>query len=179
MSAARGSLSVSELADLAEGLRQEGRYSEARKTAERCLEQSPGHPRALLLLSRLRYQEGKLLEALRTLRTLESVLGRQESLAAIADGLEQIRQMRNLPPDPEFATQTMAELLVQQGYLLEAIDIYRRLFLSCGGERPVWEKILSLREQLRQQGSRDAGREKVAQQLAVLDGWIEAQQGEE
>lgn len=173
------SLSASELADLAEGLRQEGRYSEARKTVERCLEQSPRHPRALLLLSRLQYQEGKLLEALQTLRTVESVLGRQESLAAIADGLEQLRQMRNLPPDPEFATQTMAELLVRQGYLLEAIDIYRQLFLTCGGERRVWEKILSLRERLRREGSRDAGREKVVQRLAILDGWIEAQQRED
>lgn len=179
MSAESGSLSVSELADLAEGLRQEGKYSDARKTVERCLKQSPGHPRALLLLGRLQYQEGKLLEALQTLRGLESVLGRQESLAVIADGLEQLRQMRNLPPAPEFATQTMAELLVQQGYLLEAIDIYRQLFVSCGGERRVWEKILSLREQLRQQGSRDAGSEKVARQLAGLDGWIEARQGED
>lgn len=175
----RRSSGVSELVDLAEGLRQEGKYSEARKALERCLEQSPGHPRALLLLSRLQYQQGKLLEGLETLRTLESVLGRQESLAVIADGLEQLRQMRNLPPAPEFATQTMAELLVQQGYLLEAIDIYRRLFVSCGGEREVWEKILSLREQLRREGSRDAGREKVARQLAVLDGWIEGQQGED
>lgn len=175
----RRSSGVSELVDLAEGLRQGGKYSEARKTLERCLEQSPRHPRALLLLGRLQYQEGKLLEALQTVRTLESVLGRQESLAVIADGLEQLRQMRNLPPDPEFATQTMAELLVQQGYLLEAIDIYRRLFVSCGGEREVWEKILSLREQLRREGSRDAGREKVARQLAVLDGWIGARQGED
>ncbi|MBI2992044.1 MAG: tetratricopeptide repeat protein [Deltaproteobacteria bacterium] len=51
---------MSELADLAEGLRQDGKYSEARETLERCLEQSPRHPRALLLLGRLQYQEGKL-----------------------------------------------------------------------------------------------------------------------
>ncbi len=175
----RRSSGVSELVDLAEGLRQQGKYSEARKSVERCLEQSPGHPRGLLLLSRLHYQEGRLLEALQTLRSLESVLGRQESLGAIADGLEQLRQMRNLPPDPEFATWTMAELLVQQGYLLEAIGIYRQLFLSCGGEGQVWERILSLRERLRQQGSRDAGAERVARELAGLDGWIETQQRED
>lgn len=172
-------LNPSELADLAETLRQEGRRDEARKVAERCLERDPRHPRALLLMSRIQYQEGRLLEALQSLRALESVLGRSESLSAIADGLERLRQVRSSPTDTAFATETMAEVLVEQGYLLEAVDIYRQLCDARGSDSSLREKILRLRARLRQEGSRDASREKVAEQLKALERWSEGEKRED
>jgi tetratricopeptide (TPR) repeat protein len=172
-------LNASELADLAEALRQQGRRDEARNVVARCLERDPRHPRALLLLSRLQYQEGRLLEALQSLRALESVLGRSESLSAIANGLERLRQVRNAPTHGVFATETMADVLVEQGYLLEAVGIYRQLCETRGGDSNLREKIFRLRERLRQEGSRDAGQEKVAEQLAALERWSERQKREE
>lgn len=173
------SLSPSELADLAEGLRQKRRYAEAREALERCLEQNPKHPRGLLLLGWLHYQEGKLPEALQTLRALEAILGRDESIKTLTVSLEQLLRKRDLQTDPAFVTETMAGLLVEQGYLLEAMGIYRQLFLASGGEKRLWEKILFLRARLGQEGSRDAQTEKVAGELELLDRWIQAQKRED
>lgn len=171
-------LSPSELVDLAESLRHQGRCAEAKKTLERCLEQKSAHPRGLLLLSRLQYQEGKFLEARETLRLLEPILGGDESLNTISGGLERLRQ-RSLETDPAFVTETMAGLLVEQGYLLEALDIYRQLFVASAGEKQLWGRILSLRERVKQEGSRGAGQEKVAEQLEALERWIETQKRED
>lgn len=171
-------LGPSSLADLAERLRHEGKGAEATKAVQRCLEQSPKHARGLLLLGRLQYQEGKLLEALQTLRALESILDRDESLRTITATLEQLWQRRDSQTDPAFVTETMADLLVEQGYFLEAMDIYRRLWPAAGGEKRLWEKILFLRERLAQEGSRNAQKEKVAREVELLDRWIEAQQRE-
>ena len=173
------SLTPSDLVDQAEGLRQEGRPPEASKALERCLAQNPGHPRAVLLLGRLLYQEGKILQALQTLRPLESVLGRDEALKTIVASLEQLWRERISQTDPAFVTETMAGLLVEQGYLLEAVDIYRRLLLAAGREKRIWDKILLLKERLGQEGSRDSQSDKVAQELEVLDRWMKAQRREE
>lgn len=173
------SLTPSDLVDQAEGLRQEGRPTEALKALERCLAQIPGHPRAVLLLGRLLYQEGKLLQARESLRPLESVLSRDEALKTIGASLEQLWRERISQTDPAFATETMAGLLVEQGYLLEAVDIYRRLFLAAGGQKRIWDKILLLKERLGQEGSRDSQSDKITQELEVLDRWIIAQRREE
>lgn len=168
--------SPSELADLAESLRLEGRLGEALETVERCLEESPKHPRALLLRGRLLYQEGKVLEALEGLRLLDSVLGRDKGFRTLTEGLEQLWQRRNSQMDPAFATETMARLLVQQGYLLQAMEIYRQLLLASEGEKRLWEEILLLRDRLEREGSREAQDERVAQELEALGRWIQKQQ---
>lgn len=170
---------VSELLDLAESLRQQERHIEAAKAIEDCLGQSPRQPRALLLRARLQYQQGRLTEAKESLRALGSVLGGDEALAAMRAALEQLEQRRNAQTDTAFATETMARLLAEQGYLLEALDLYRRLFLASAGEKRLWEKILSLRERLGQEGSRDARKEDIARQLEMLDRWMQEQRGGE
>lgn len=167
-----GLASSTELADLAESLRQQGRYTEAWKVIERCLEQSPRHPRAILIRSRLLFQEGKPLQA------LESVLGEDDAFKTIATSLEKLCRERDAQTDPAFVTESMAGLFVQQDYLLEALGIYRRLFLASGGEKQLWEKILFLRERLAREGSRDAPTERVKQELELLDRWIQGQQKE-
>ena len=165
--------------ELAERLRQEGRHAEAFQAVERCLEQSPKHPPAILLFARLLYQEGKVLQALDALRPLDSILGQDGSIRTIAAGLDQLWQARSSQTDPAFVTETMAGLLVRQGYLLEAMEIYRRLFLVSGGEKQLWEKILILRERFGREGSRDTQKEKLARELESLDRWIQAQPRED
>ena len=174
----KGVSSPSELADQAESLRQQGRYAEAWKTVERCLELSPSHSRAILLRSRLLFQEGRPLQALETLRPLESILGEDDAFKAIATSLEKLCRERDAQTDPAFVTESMAGLFVQQGYLLEALGIYRQLFLASGGEKGLWEKILFLRERLAREGSRDTPTERVKQELELLDHWIQGQQKE-
>lgn len=165
----------SALVELAESLRQEGRHAEALKEVERCLEQNPNHPRAVLLRGRLLYQEGKIVQALETLRPLGSILGQDEGFQAITTSLERLWQESNVQTEPAFATETMAGLLAQQGYLLEAMEIYRQLFLVSGREERLWERILFLREQLAREGSREARKEKIAEDLAGWDRWIQEQ----
>jgi len=173
-----GLASSTELADLAESLRQQGRYTEAWKVVERCLEQSPRYPRAILLRSRLLFQEGKPLQALESLRPLESILGEDDAFKTIAPSLEKLCRERDAQTDPAFVTESMAGLFVQQDYLLEALGIYRQLFLASGGEKQLWEKILFLRERLAREGSRDAPTQRVKQELELLDRWIQGQQKE-
>lgn len=165
----------SALVDLAENLRQERKHAEALKKVERCLEQNPKHPRAFLLRARILYQEGEILQALENLRPLGSILGHDEGFKAITTSLERLWQEKNVQTEPAFVTETLAGLLVEQGYLLEAMDIYRQLFSACGGEKQLWEKILSLRERLVREGSRDAQKEMVAEHMEMLDRWIQTQ----
>lgn len=172
------SLSPTGLADLAEGLRQEGKLQEALAAVERCLQESPRHPRALLLRARLLYQEGKLLEALEVLRPLDSILGRDKRLKTITTGLDQLWQRRNSQMAPAFVTESMASLLAQQGYLLEAMEIYRQLYQVSEREKRLWEEILLLRDRLEREGSRETEKERVAQELEALDRWIQKQQRE-
>lgn len=168
-----------DLVELAERLRREGRRADAFQAVERCLGQNPNYPRAILLFARLLYQEGKVVQALDAIRPLRSLLGEDGTMRTIAAGLEQLWQERNSPADPSFVTETMAELLAQQGYLLEAMEIYRRLFLSSGGEKRLREKISLLRERLGREGSRDSRQEKLAQELEGWDHWLQGQQRED
>ena len=165
----------SDLVELAESLRQEGRHAEALNEVERCLEQNPKHPRAVLLHGRLLYQKGNILQALETLRPLGSMLGQDEGLKAITTSLERLWHERNVQTEPAFVTETMAGLLTQQGYLLEAMKIYRRLFLVSGREERLWERILFLREQLAREGSRKTRKEKITEDLEEWDRWIQEQ----
>lgn len=168
-------LSPSKLADLAEGLRQERRIGEAMEAVEQCLKVSPQHPRALLILGRLWYQNGMLLQALERFKTLESLLGKDQGLKNITTGLKQLQNARSSRIDPAFVTESMAGLLVQQGYLLEAMEIYRQLYLASEHERRLWEEILLLKERLEKEGSRETQKERVDRELETLDLWIQKQ----
>lgn len=174
----RPSSSPSDLADLAEGLRQEGRLRDALEAVELCLQENPSHPRALLLRGRLLYQEGKILETLELLRPLNSLLGGDERLKTIIAGLGQLWQKRNSQMVPAFVTESMARLLAQQGYLLEALEIYRQLFLTSEEKKRIWEEILLLRDRLGGEDSRGMPKERAVQELEALDHWIQKQQRE-
>jgi len=168
---------LAELVDLAETLRQEGRLEEALQTVKRCLAMNPQHARALLLLGRLLYQEGKISQAMEELRSLNAILAGDGGFQTLTRGLEEIRQKKNSPIDVSFATESMAQLLGQQGYHLEALKVYRQLYLASGAEARFWKAILELRDRLRQEGSRGTVKEKVAEEIEQLNHWIDGQQG--
>ena len=71
----------------------------------------------------------------------------------------------------------MAQLLGQQGYHLEALKVYRQLYLASGAEARFWKAILALRDRLQQEGSRGTVKEKVTKEIEQLNHWIDGQQG--
>ncbi len=75
--------------------------------------------------------------------------------------------------DPAFVTETMAELSLRQGYLWDAMEIYRHLYLVSAPEE-LWQKIICLRDRLEQEEDRkkDGGEER----LEALKHWIESRQ---
>jgi len=166
--------SASEFADLADQLRQEGRLHEALEVVERCLKDSPGHPRGLLLQSRIFYLAGMYVQSLGVLSSLEQILGSEEGLRKIKEGLEGLWQEPKPKIDPAFVTETMGELHIKQGYLWEAMEIYRQLYVASpqGG---LWQKILQLRSRL-EPGVGDMQEGKVDERLEALNRWIENQQ---
>jgi len=170
------SSSPSELADHAEELRRQGRLEEALEAVERSLKENPKHARSLLLLSRLLYQQGKVLQAREALRPLDTASDSDKGWKTIAASLEHLRQSRSSQMRV-FVTETMAGLLVQQGYLCEAIEIYRQLFLASGRENRLWNEILALRDCLEREGSGEMSKERIGQELAALDRWIKKQRG--
>jgi len=166
----------SDLADHAEELRRQGRLKEALEAVERSLRENPKHARSLLLLSRLLYQQGKVLQAREALRPLDTALDSDRGWKTIAASLEHLWQSRSSQMGV-FVTETMAGLLVQQGYLCEAIEIYRQLFLASEGENRLWNEILALRDRLEREGSGEMSKERIDQELAALDRWIKKQRG--
>ncbi len=165
----------SELADLAESLRREHRFKEATQAAERSLEENSKHARTLLVLGRILYQQGRILEALERLHPLRSILGEDRELKTILDGLEQLSQNRTARTDSAFVTDAMAKLLDQQGYLLQAIGIYCQLFLASEEKKDLWKEILTLRERMEREGSREIRKERIAEEIESLDRWIKKQ----
>lgn len=169
----KSSPAVSALLDRAEGLRLAGKIGEGLRLVEGLVRQNPEHPRALLLQSRLLFERGSLSQALEVLRALGSVPTRQEELRSLRKGLDDLARLEAAGFDPAFATESMARLLVQQGYLLEGMGIYRRLFLASEGEKRLWEEMLRLRERVEREGSREAPKERVAKELAAWDRWLD------
>ncbi len=168
--------SASELADLAEKLREEGRLHEALEVVERCLKESPGHPRGLLLKSRILYLAGMYAQSLRALGSLEQILSGDEGLRKIKEGLEGLWQEPKPKIDPAFVTETMAELHIRQGYFWEAMEIYRQLYVV-SPQGNLWQKILQLRSRL-EPGVGDTQEGKVDERLEALNRWIENQKRE-
>ncbi len=167
----------SELVDLAESLRQGDRLLEALETIERCLQKSPRHARGLLLYCRILYLSRRYAEALHVLSSLEGILGRDEGLKKITEGLEELWQKPDPKMDPAFVTETMAELHISQGYLWEAMEIYRQIYLATEGEGQLWQKILKLRDRLELEESRKMQEEKASERLESLNRWINSRQG--
>lgn len=170
------------LVDLAEKLRQEGRIEDALLTVKRSLELDPQLPRAVLLHGRLLYQTGNVSQALDQLRSLDALLVADDGFKSLTHRLEQqILEMKDIQTESRrsesfFATESMARVLAQQGYHLEALRVYRQLYLASGSELRLWKAILELRYRLQQEGSRGSGKEAVIEELAQLNNWIEAQQ---
>jgi tetratricopeptide (TPR) repeat protein len=164
---------ASDLSDLAESLRREGRLSEALEAVERCLQENQSHPRALLLRGRILYQANRYAQALETLGSLEGVLGSDEELENIMSGMNELLKAPSSKMNPAFITETMAELYIRQGYLWEATEIYRQLYLGSKREDRLWRRILDLRDRLQREKSRDSQEERDAQRLEALNLWIE------
>ena len=157
-----------ELNDLAETLRRRGRYPEALATVERGLKKNPANPRGLLIEGRILYQMGMMEQALAALRQLDSRVPESQELHWLTRGLEDLRRGPN-PKADTFATETMAKLQIRQGYLWEAMEIYRQLYLSTP-QQPLWTKILDLRKRL--QESPGESQDSV-ERFQALDQWIE------
>lgn len=167
---------VSELLDRAEGLRRAGKIGDGLELVEGLVRENPDHPRALLLRSRLLFERGSFSQALGALKALSSVPAWQGELRSLRKGLDHLAQLEEAEVDPAFATESMARLLVQQGYLLEGMEIYRRLYLASAGEKRFWEELLNLRERLECEGSRETPKERVEKELAAWDRWLEKRQ---
>ena len=170
--------SPSGLVDRAEEMRREGGLQDALESVEQFLEPTPNHSRALLLRSRLLYELGRGVESLFALRELEEVLGEHEELQLLLETLEQICKRRNASIAPAFATESMARLLAQQSYFLEAMEIYRRLYLAAPERRDLRDELVRLSGRLEQDGSRGAAPDKVARELEAWNRWFKEQQRE-
>ncbi|OGP22566.1 MAG: hypothetical protein A2038_07060 [Deltaproteobacteria bacterium GWA2_57_13] len=164
---------VSSLLDRAEGLRRAGKIGDGLELIEGLVRENPDHPRALLLWTRLLFERGSFSQALEALKALSFVPACQGELRLLRKGLEHLAQLEAAEPDPAFATESMARLLVQQGYLLEAMEIYRRLFLTSAGEGRFWEEMRRIRDRLEGGGSRDKSREGLDGELAAWDRWMQ------
>jgi DNA-binding SARP family transcriptional activator len=160
---------TSGLLDGVEALRRRGRLNDALEAVERVLAVAPEHRRALLLKSRLLYQNGALGRALDVARALDPLIGGEaaELIAALVR-LDQAARR----PEP-FATESMARLLAEQGYFLEAIEVYRQLFEGTANRPGIRDEIVRLTETAAREGSRDADAERVRHELDVSARWLE------
>lgn len=164
------------LLDQSDAMRRAGRFREALQLVERCLQQSLVHSRALALRAWLLFEQGDFVHALEALQALGTVPGREKSIESLKRGLEQLTGLREARLDSAFATESMARVLVEQGYLLEAMEIYRRIFLDSEGEKRLWEEMILLRQRLEREGSREAPKGSLAQELEVWDRWMQKRQ---
>ena len=160
---------ASSLLEDADALRRRGRLSDALETVERVLAVVPEHRRALLLKSRLLYQNGAIERALDVARALDSLVGGEaaELIAAL------VRLDRAAHRPAPFATESMARLLMQQGYYLEAIEVYRQLFEGSANQPGMRDEIVHTMEIVEREGSRDADAERVRHELNVSARWLE------
>jgi len=165
-----------DLVDETESMRRQGRLHEALEVVERFLRKSPDHhPRALLLRSRIHYELGRKVQAVQGLHDLGRTVG-NEQVQSIVAAIERLGDSGKSSSDPAFVTVSMAGLLAQQGYFLEALEVYRRL-LEAAPERSDWdEETARLKRIVEQEGSRGATRERVAQELEACDLWLKQRQ---
>ena len=160
---------VSGLLDDDDALRHRGRLSDALEAVERVLVVAPEHRRALLLKSRLLYQNGALGRALDVARALDPLVGGEaaELIAAL------VRLDRAAHRPAPFATESMARLLMQQGYYLEATEVYRQLFEGSANRPGLRDEIVRTMEIVEREGSREADAERVRHELDIAARWLE------
>jgi tetratricopeptide (TPR) repeat protein len=161
---------VIDLLDDAESLRRKGHTAAALELVDRVLDARPAEPRALLLKSRLEYQSGRIAEALDDLRVLEPSLGRAE-MVGLRTALERLDE--DAQTGPAFATESMARLLEQQGYRLEALEVYRQLFETASNRDELREEIMRLKDDVEREGSRDASDQRARRELELWQRWLE------
>lgn len=154
--------------DEVEALRRERRLDDGLQILNHVLEQRPDHPRAVLLRGRLLYELGSFARAVDALRRV----GRNEFEPLIL-GLKRLEEAKQSVPSPAFATESMAKLLTQQGYVLEALEVYRRLLEAAESEIRFYDEIVRLRNIVESEGSREAGRERIERELRTWDQWLE------
>jgi tetratricopeptide (TPR) repeat protein len=158
--------------DRAEALRRDGCIQEGLKVVEQTLAETPDHARSLLLKSRLFYEQGDLPQAIEALRRLERTLGGRETRPLVT-ALERLKDHRGSPRPAAFATESMAKLLTQQGYLLEALEVYRQLFEGAPNPNEIRDEILRLKTLAAKEGSREAAKERVDCELETWQSWLE------
>jgi tetratricopeptide (TPR) repeat protein len=165
------SFNLPDLVEETESMRRQGRLLEALEVVERFLRKNPDQPRALLLKSRVLYELGRRSQAVEGLQVLQRILG-DETLQSLLGAIERLGSSTQPSSAPAFVTESMARLLTQQGYFLEALEVYRRL-LEAGPENIDWhDEIARLKTRVEQEGSRGATHETVAQELAACDLWL-------
>jgi Flp pilus assembly protein TadD len=156
-------------------MRRQGRLHEALEVVERFLRKSPDHPRALLLRSRVLYALGRTAQAVEGLNDLGRVVG-NEPLQSLVAAIQRVGVSEQSSSAPAFATESMARLLTQQGYFLEALEVYRRLSEAAPEKSEVYDEAARLKRTVEQEGSRGATRERVAQELEACDHWLKQRQ---
>jgi len=164
-----------DLADEAESMRREGRLHEALEVVERFLRKSPDHQRALLLRSRVLYELGRMAQVVEELRALQRMVG-DEPLQSIVEAIERLADNVKSTSAPAFVTESMAGLFTQQGYFLEALEVYRELLEAAPEKSDLCDEIVRLKTIVEQEGSRGATRERVARELEACDHWLRQRQ---
>lgn len=161
----------SDAVDAIEAMRSAGRLQEALTVLERFLTAKPGQPRALLVRSRIFYDLGNMNQAVEALRDLSRRIGNDRA-QSILGAIERLRDSGKPSSDPAFATESMARLLAQQGYFLEAQEIYRGLYEASPEKIELASEVARLKTIVEREGSRGATRETMARELEVCDLWL-------
>jgi hypothetical protein len=62
---------------------------------------------------------------------------------------------------------------VQQGYYLEALEVYRQLFEASANRPGLRDEIVRIMEIVEREGSRDADAERVRHELEIAARWLD------
>ena len=154
-----------------EAMRRDGRLHEALTSVERVLKEKPNHTRALLVRSRLYYGMGGMTQAVGGLRDLGRVIG-DDRVQSIVRAIERLDDSVKSSSMPTFVTESMGRLLTQQGYFLEALEIYRRLSEAEPEKTELRDEVERLRTMVEQESSRGATSETVAREIEACDLWL-------
>jgi tetratricopeptide (TPR) repeat protein len=154
-----------------EAMRRDGRLHEALTSVERVLKEKPNHTRALLVRSRLFYEMGGMTQAVKGLRDLGRVIG-DDRVQSIIRAIERLGDSVKSSSTPAFVTESMGRLLTQQGYFLEALEIYRRLSEAEPEKTELRDEVERLKTIVEQESSRGATRERVAREIEACDLWL-------